>query len=136
MPNSTVRTVVSLIFLLLPAVCISADEMAGMPGMDHQSMGLTNMDMGMGMHMEGDIARGEHLAVSACSACHGRYGISSSDAIPNLAGQQAMYLYGALTAYRDKVRHVQVMNDVASKLSDRDIADVTAYYSHLPDQKW
>ncbi|QFY44918.1 cytochrome c [Candidatus Methylospira mobilis] len=99
-------------------------------------MGLFNMDMGMGMHMEGDIARGEHVAISTCAACHGRYGISSSDTIPNLAGQQAMYLYGALTAYRDKVRHVQVMTDVASKLSERDIADVTAYYAHLPDRKW
>ncbi|MGH1426973.1 MAG: c-type cytochrome [Arenicella sp.] len=68
---------------------------------------------------------------STCVACHGENGISVQDEWPNLAGQKAAYLETALKAYRDGSRQSDLMSGVATGLSDSDIADLAAYFSHL-----
>ncbi len=66
-----------------------------------------------------------------CIACHGRDGVSKLPEAPNLAGQVQTYLATALQAYRSGARKNELMNTVAEKLTDADIADLTAYYSAI-----
>lgn len=71
------------------------------------------------------------LAETVCAACHGPQGISISDDYPNLAGQTPMYLVSSLRAYRNGARQAPLMNGVAAKLSDQDIAGLAAFYADL-----
>ncbi|MGQ7248608.1 c-type cytochrome [Halomonas sp. V046] len=81
----------------------------------------------------GDAAAGEGK-IAACAACHGSDGISTAPIYPNLAGQHAPYLEGALKAYREGQRGggmSAIMAPQATALSDQDIADIAAYFASL-----
>ena len=72
------------------------------------------------------------INVEACRACHGPDGISSNPTIPNLAGQQPVYLETQLKAFRSKDRKNDFMNVIAAQLNDANIHDLAAYWSSLP----
>ena len=72
--------------------------------------------------------RGATIA-GTCAGCHGRAGVSTQADIPSLAGQIPNYTQFQLAAFRAKLRPSNVMHQVASKLSDQDIADLSAYYA-------
>lgn len=81
----------------------------------------------------GDAAAGEGKA-AVCTACHGADGIALVPIYPNLKGQNAPYLEGALKAYRDGQRtggNSAIMAPMAANLTDADIADLAAYYSSM-----
>lgn len=81
----------------------------------------------------GDAAAGE-TKIGACAACHGTDGKATGPIYPNLAGQNAPYLEGALKAYREGQRGggmSAIMAPQAASLSDQDIADIAAYFSSL-----
>lgn len=78
----------------------------------------------------GDIERGEKIS-GVCSMCHGDNGISNVPIYPNLAGQKEQYLVLQLKAFRDGERVNMAMTSHAQKLSDQDIADLSAYYAQL-----
>ncbi len=70
--------------------------------------------------------------IGTCVACHGTDGQGLAPIYPNLNGQSATYLEGALKAYRDNQRqggNAMLMTPMAQGLSDEDIADIAAYYS-------
>lgn len=67
-----------------------------------------------------------------CATCHGANGNSVSPAWPSLSGQNLAYLAMALEAYKTGHRKAPIMNAVASNLSERDIANVSAYFANLP----
>jgi cytochrome c553 len=50
---------------------------------------------------------------------------------PNLAGQKQGYLASSLKAYRDGSRKNAMMSAMAKGLTDKDIANLAAYYSGL-----
>lgn len=76
-----------------------------------------------------DIGAGKKRA-AACFACHNADGISKIPGTPHLAGQERSYLESALRAYRDgQTRQNPTMNAMAKPLSDRDIANIAAYFS-------
>jgi len=76
-----------------------------------------------------DIGAGKKRA-AVCFACHNADGISKIPGTPHLAGQDRSYLESALRAYRDgQTRQDPTMNAMAKPLSDRDIANIAAYYS-------
>lgn len=75
-----------------------------------------------------DVGAGKKRA-AACFACHNADGISKIPGTPHLAGQERSYLVSALQAYRDGQRQNATMNAMAKPLSDRDIANIAAYYS-------
>jgi len=76
------------------------------------------------------IGRGATLALN-CTMCHGALGMSRSDA-PNLAGQYPEVVMKQLLDYRDGKRSSAIMEELARRLGDRDIADLSAYYASLP----
>lgn len=76
-----------------------------------------------------DAGAGKKRA-AVCFACHNADGISKIPGTPHLAGQERGYLESALRAYRDgTTRQNPTMNAMAKPLSDRDIANIAAYYS-------
>lgn len=86
-----------------------------------------------------DAKAGKAVA-QRCATCHGLDGIahpptigSLPQLVPNLAGQRESYLVAQLQAFKDGSRSSpkEVMGNMTHELSDRDIADVAAYYSGL-----
>jgi len=80
--------------------------------------------------LAGDAVAGKARAAS-CAGCHGTNGISNNNMWPNLAGQKQGYLASSLKAYRDGSRKNAMMSAMAKGLTDKDIANLAAYYSGL-----
>jgi len=76
----------------------------------------------------GNAKAGKEVAKN-CAACHGVAGVSLSPAMPNLAGQHAVYMDGALRAFKSKSRDNVMMSTLASGMSDADMQNVAAYYA-------
>jgi len=70
--------------------------------------------------------------VSMCIGCHGismyKTAFPEVYSVPMIAGQSAEYIVKALQAYRAGDRSHPTMQGIAKGLSDRDMADVAAYY--------
>ncbi len=78
----------------------------------------------------GNIQAGKAKS-SACIACHGERGVSSTPDYPHIAGQTELYLVKSLREFRSGLRKDPSMNRLAKELSDADIADLSAYYASL-----
>jgi cytochrome c553 len=78
-----------------------------------------------------DIGAGKSKA-QACGACHGQDGVSVGANIPNLAGQKTDYVVKQLKAFKSGGRKDQMMNAIATQLSDADIDDLAAFWNSLP----
>jgi len=74
-----------------------------------------------------------HKKIAMCEGCHGIPGYKTAYPdvyhVPKLGGQSATYLAAALHAYKSGQRKHPSMRGVAGSLSDKDIADLAAYYS-------
>lgn len=89
--------------------------------------------------LAGMIACGTALAANpvagkekakTCAACHGPDGNSAAPDFPRLAGQNQDYLVKALSDYKAGERKNPIMAPQAANLSQRDIEDLAAYFSH------
>ena len=82
----------------------------------------------------GDIEAGANK-VSMCVGCHGipnyKTAFPKTYRVPRIAGQKVDYLVSALKAYREGQRSHPSMKAVAGSMTDKDIADIAAYYSSL-----
>ncbi len=76
----------------------------------------------------GDPAYGEYLA-SECTTCHKVDG--SDDGIPSITGWPTEDFVLALHAYKQKLRPHPVMQMMAGRLSDEEIAALAAYFNGL-----
>jgi cytochrome c553 len=76
---------------------------------------------------KGDPKAGEPLS-AVCGGCHGMQGVSSDLATPSLAGQDEQYLVGAIKEYRTSRRR-ESMRTYVQGISDRDIANIAAFYA-------
>ena len=87
--------------------------------------------MGEKLYRAGNKASG----VAACMACHGPTGIGNGPAnFPRISGQHAPYLEKALKDFRSGARSNDLngmMRDVATKMSDDEIAAVAQYVQGL-----
>ncbi len=66
---------------------------------------------------------------TACSACHGKTGLSNSEQFPNLAGQKQSYMIKTLQDYRSGARKNLTMQAIVGPLSDQNFEDLSAYFS-------
>ena len=68
-----------------------------------------------------------------CEGCHGIEGYRTAYPTvyeaPRLGGQSAAYIVKALQDYRSGARQHPSMNGIGASLSDKDMADLAAYYS-------
>lgn len=80
----------------------------------------------------GDPAAGAQKT-KMCSGCHGiegwRTAFPEVYKVPKIAGQHEAYLVKALQAYRSGERSHPTMRAIAASLSDKDMADLAAYYA-------
>lgn len=80
----------------------------------------------------GDPVAGKAKAF-ACTGCHGLGGtkVAFPDVykVPKLGGQHAAYIVSALKAYKAGERFNDTMKAQATLLSDKDMADIAAYYA-------
>lgn len=71
--------------------------------------------------------------ISMCTGCHGIAGYRTAYPtvyhVPKIAGQQAEYIVKALQAYKSGARQHPSMRGIAASLSDKDMADLAAYYA-------
>jgi cytochrome c553 len=81
---------------------------------------------------QADISAGKAIAASKCVSCHGLDGKSNGPDIPNLGGQKLAYLNVALNDYRKGIRHHAALQQMATELSEADLANVAAYYAAQP----
>ncbi|MDO1528910.1 c-type cytochrome [Fulvimonas sp. R45] len=88
-------------------------------------------------------ALGERLAtrgrwshgLPGCGQCHGPGGVGVGGHFPPLAGQSAVYIANQLHAWQKGMRRndpLQLMQAVAGKLDEADIAAVSAWYAAQP----
>jgi cytochrome c553 len=77
------------------------------------------------------VGRGATIALQQCTMCHGARGMSEADA-PNLAGQYPEVVIKQLQDYKRGYRTHAFMQAAAQNLSERDVADIAAYYDSLP----
>jgi cytochrome c553 len=82
---------------------------------------------------KGDAAAGKQKAVAICSGCHGVPGTKTAYPevynVPKIGGQNEAYIASALKAYRSGERYNQTMKALASSLSEKEVADIAAYYA-------
>jgi cytochrome c553 len=83
-----------------------------------------------------DAAEGKKKAAT-CIGCHGIHGYQASfpevHKVPMISGQGAKYIVNALNAYKKGERKHPTMRGIATTLTDKDMADLAAYYeSHKP----
>jgi cytochrome c553 len=79
----------------------------------------------------GDAFRGLLLA-KRCDHCHGSEGFSNGTSTPNLAGLDRLAIWKQLEDFRTQKRLSHTMDPIAASLSQRDEADVVAYFARLP----
>ncbi len=77
-----------------------------------------------------DPAAGRKLA-GQCKTCHGLNGIARIPIAPNLAGESQIYIQNQLKAFRSGKRQHEMMTVVARDLTDKQIADVAAWYESI-----
>lgn len=87
---------------------------------------------GVSLAFAGDIEAGKKKATEVCAACHGPDGNSKAPDFPRIGGQHADYLGKALRDYRSGARKDAVMAGFAKALTDKDIANLAAYFSLQP----
>lgn len=86
-----------------------------------------------GLHAaSGDPAAGKQKT-GMCAGCHGISGYRTAFpqvySVPKLGGQHAAYVVKALQAYKSGERSHPTMKAIAADLSDKDMADLAAYYA-------
>lgn len=64
-----------------------------------------------------------------CQGCHGEFGISVEDMIPNLAGQYASYIAKQLRNFQTGARTHQIMSAMAQTVNDAELNDIAAYFA-------
>jgi len=96
----------------------------------------------------GDAVQGK-VEAQVCASCHTVTGNSDNPTFPKIAGQHESYLINSLTQYRDGanpppestvggiatkrlVRKNAIMAGFASKLTDKQIADLAAWFASQP----
>ncbi len=81
---------------------------------------------------DGDAAAGKQKN-AMCQGCHGIPGYHTAFPavyhVPKLGGQHAGYLVKALQEYKSGERSHPSMKAIAAGLSDKDMADLAAYYA-------
>jgi cytochrome c553 len=83
----------------------------------------------------GDAVAGAQKT-AMCQGCHGiegwRTAFPEVYKVPKLGGQHGAYIVKALQEYKSGERTHPTMRAIAGSLSDKDMADLAAYYSQAP----
>lgn len=67
-----------------------------------------------------------------CAACHGAEGIAKSADVPHLAGQQELYLFNQIKAFKAGRRPHKEMRYMSGQMSDAEMREIARYYAAMP----
>jgi cytochrome c553 len=81
-----------------------------------------------------DPAAGKEKA-EVCAGCHGDNGISQTENIPSLAGQQDQFTQWQLVFFRGGARKNELMQPIAAQISNEDVRILGAYFASLTPPK-
>ena len=81
-----------------------------------------------------DIAAGKEKA-ELCAGCHGDNGISQTEGIPSLAGQQDQFIQWQLVYFRAGSRKNEQMQPIVEQINNEDIRNLGAYFASLTPPK-
>jgi cytochrome c553 len=81
-----------------------------------------------------DNAAGKAKA-ELCAGCHGDNGMSSTENIPSLAGQQDQFIQWQLVFFRAGTRKNEAMQPIIEQLDNGDIRNLGAYFASLTPAK-
>jgi cytochrome c553 len=70
-----------------------------------------------------------------CLACHGEKGQSETPEVPSLGAQPSPYLVIQLYLFREKLRQVELMNEMTKDLSNDDLQKFADFIATLPAPK-
>jgi cytochrome c553 len=70
--------------------------------------------------------------IAECAACHGEEGVARDVEVPHLAGQNEIYLYNQLEAFKAGRRKHKEMRVMTRQLTEQDLRTLAEYYSRLP----
>jgi len=113
---------------LLAYLRLYSDDPANFPEAEPTAQG-TDHDLDPAiLALEGDPEYGEYLA-SECKTCHQASG--ANDGIPGINGWLTDDFVVAMHAYKSKLRPHPVMQMMAGRLSDEEIAALAAYFNDL-----
>jgi cytochrome c553 len=70
-----------------------------------------------------------------CAGCHGENGISQTENIPSLAGQQDQFTQWQLVFFRGGARKNEMMQPIAAQISNEDVRILGAYFASLTPPK-
>lgn len=83
---------------------------------------------GTALAASGDAEAGRKKS-QPCQACHGQSGMSVSPDFPNLAGQNADYIFHVLKHYKNGKRKNPIMQAQVTNLTEKDMLDLAAFFS-------
>ncbi|MFO1102073.1 MAG: c-type cytochrome [Methylocystis sp.] len=75
----------------------------------------------------GDVSE----VLAQCAACHGVEGIAKSADVPHLAGQQELYLFNQIKAFRSGARPHKEMRYMSRQLSEAEMREIARYYAGM-----
>jgi cytochrome c len=107
-----------------------SDDPANIPEADPTAVGTDHTVDPEILALEGDAEYGEYLA-SECTTCHQASG--GDDGIPSIVQWPTEDFVIAMHAYKDKVRPNPVMQLVAGRLNNEEIAALAAYFKDLEE---
>jgi cytochrome c553 len=70
-----------------------------------------------------------------CAGCHGENGISQTENIPSLAGQQDQFIQWQLVFFRSGARKNEQMQPIVEQITNEDIRSLGAYFASLAPPK-
>jgi cytochrome c553 len=70
--------------------------------------------------------------LAPCLACHGEQGQSANPEVPSLGAQPAFYVMVQLYMFRERLRTVEVMNEMTKGLTDDDLRSMADAIAKLP----
>ena len=73
--------------------------------------------------------RSAAVLASNCANCHGTVGVVGQGAMPNLAGQQKIYIIEQMRAFRDGKRPATIMHQLAKGYTDQQIELIAEFFS-------
>jgi cytochrome c553 len=83
-----------------------------------------------GNHAPTNVTYAEGATVAVlCEECHGEKGISTTEGVPNLAGQQPAYLIASTLQYQSGARSHEDMVDMLTELEQVDIEKMAMYFA-------
>lgn len=123
------RNRISYVFLLLLSLGQANSAYAGLTETERLLAEMATVQ-GNEHLLQAAIVEGKDRAL-LCGNCHGKNGNSVRDYIPNLASQNAAYLFNQFELFANGERKDYVMSRLAKNLSRQDRVNIALYFSQM-----